>query len=118
MPLNRSELLTTKTDMGEVIITDPEVADVYVHGKQRVSVIGKAIGQTTLRVFDTQHNLLRSMDVYVTYDLPAVRKALKEFLPNEHIGVSMVNLRMALTGNVSSAEAASTAMQIAEEFVQ
>ncbi|MEJ0010804.1 MAG: type II and III secretion system protein family protein [Alphaproteobacteria bacterium] len=117
VPLNRSELISTNTDMGEVIITDPDVADVYVHGKRRVSVIGKHIGQTTLRIFDGQRNMIRSMDVYVTYDLPAVRRALKEFLPNEHIGVSMVNLRMALTGSVSSAEAASTAVQIAEEFV-
>ena len=118
VPLNRSELITTGSDMGEVIITDPEVADVYVHGKRRVSVIGKQIGQTTLRIFDGSRNMLRSVDVYVTYDLPAVRKALREFLPNEKIGVSMVNMRMALTGNVSSAEAASTAMDIAEQFVR
>lgn len=117
VPLNRSELMSTTTDMGEVIITDPEVADVYVHGKRRVSVIGKKIGQTTMRVFDGQRNLIRSMDVYVTYDLPAVRKALREFLPGERIGVSMINLRMALTGDVSSAEAAKTAIEIAEEFV-
>ena len=117
VPLNRAELINTTTDMGEVIITDPEVADVYVHGKRRVSVIGKQIGQTTLRIFDGQRNLLRSVDVYVTYDLPAVRKALREFLPNEKIGVNMVNMRMALTGDVSSAEAAATAMDIAEQFV-
>lgn len=117
VPLNRAELITTKADMGEVIITDPEVADVYVHGRRKVSVIGKQIGQTTLRIFDTSHNIVRSMDVYVIYDLPAVRKALREFLPGERIGVSMVNMRMALTGNVSNAEAAATAVEIAEEFV-
>lgn len=117
VPLNRAELINTNTDMGEVIITDPEVADVYVHGKRRVSVIGKQIGQTTLRIFDGQRNMIRSVDVYVTYDLPAVRKALREFLPNEKIGVSMVNMRMALTGDVSSAESAATAMDIAEQFV-
>ena len=117
VPLNRAELVTTKDDMGEVIITDPDVSDVYVHGKRKVSVIGKRIGQTTLRIFDTSHNLIRSMDVYVVYDLPAVRKALREFLPNERIGVSMVNMRMALTGTVSSAESAATALEIAEEFV-
>lgn len=118
VPLNRSELVTTSTDMSEVIVTDPEVADVFVHGKRKVSVIGKQIGQTTLRVFDAEHKLIRSMDVNVTYDLPAVRRALREFLPKEHIGVSMVNTRMALTGSVSSAEAATTAMEIAVEYVR
>jgi pilus assembly protein CpaC len=117
VPINRSELLTTSVDMGEVIIADPEVADVYVHGRNKVSVIGKQIGQTTLRVFDNKSRLIRGVDVYVVYDLPAIRKALKEFLPYERIGVEMVNTRIALTGDVSSAEAAATAMEIAEQFV-
>ena len=117
VPINRSELITTKTDMAEVVITDPEVANVLVHGKRKVSVIGLQVGQTTLRIFDANRKLIRSTDVYVTYDLPAVRKAMKQFLPNEHIGVSMINTRMALTGDVSSAAAAATAMQIAEEFI-
>lgn len=117
VPINRSELVTTSSDMGEVIVADPEVADVFVHGKRKISVLGKSIGQTSLRVFDGDHKLIRSMDVSVTYDLPAVRRALREFLPNERVGVSMVNTRIALTGNISSAEAAATAVELAEEFV-
>ncbi|MFN7401404.1 MAG: type II and III secretion system protein family protein, partial [Alphaproteobacteria bacterium] len=117
VPINRSELLTTAVDMGEVIIADPQVADVYVHGKNKVSVIGKQIGQTTLRVFDGKSRLIRSVDVYVVYDLPAIRKAMREFLPYERIGVEMVNTRIALTGEVTSAEAAATAVEIAEQFV-
>jgi pilus assembly protein CpaC len=118
VPLNRSELISVSTDIAEVLIADPEVADVVVHGKRKVSVLGKAVGQTTLRIFDTNHKLIRGVDVYVTYDLPAVRRSLKEFLPNERIGVSMVNTRMALTGEVSSAAAAASAMEIAEEFIR
>jgi pilus assembly protein CpaC len=117
VPINRSELISTKTDMAEVVITDPEVANVLVHGKRKVSVIGVAVGQTTLRIFDANHRLIRSTDVVVTYDLPAVRKALKQFLPNENIGVSMVNTRIALTGDVSSAAAAASALEIATEFL-
>ncbi|MES2984381.1 MAG: type II and III secretion system protein family protein [Pseudomonadota bacterium] len=118
VPLNRSELITTSSDMSEVVVTDPDVANVLVHGKRKVSVIGLSVGQTTLRIFDANHKALRNVDVFVTYDLPAVRRALKQFLPNESIGVSMVNTRMALTGDVSSASAAATAVQIAEEFIR
>jgi pilus assembly protein CpaC len=116
VPLNRSELVSTNTDMGEVIITDPEVADVFVHGKRKISVIGKEIGQTSMRVFDVDHKLIRSMNVSVTYDLPALRRSLRELMSAEHIGVTMVNTRIALTGSVSSAEAAATAMEIAQDF--
>jgi pilus assembly protein CpaC len=118
VPVNRSELISTASDMAEVVVTDPEVANVLVHGKRKVSVIGLQVGQTTLRIFDANRKLIRDVDVFVTYDLPAVRKALKQFLPNETIGVSMVNTRMALTGDVSSASAAASALEIAEEFVR
>jgi pilus assembly protein CpaC len=117
VPINRSELITTSSNMGEVIITDPEIADVYVHGRNKVSVIGKQIGRTTLRIFDTDNKLLRDVDVVITYDLPAIRRAMHDFLPNEHIGVELVNTRIALTGAVSSAESSRTAMEVAEQFV-
>lgn len=49
--------------------------------------------------------------------LTNVRQALKTLLPNENIGVQNVNRTIALTGMVSSAEAASRAVKIAEEFI-
>lgn len=118
VPVNRSELITTNSDIAEVIVADPEVANVVVHGKRKVSVLGVSVGQTSLRIMDANHKIIRATDVYVTYDLPAVRRAIKEFLPTEKIGVSMVNTRIALTGEVSSAQSAASAMQIAEEFVR
>ncbi len=118
VPINRSELMTSNVDMGEVIIADPEVADIYVHGKRQISIIGKSLGITTVRLFDEDGKLIRSADVQVTYDLPAIRKALKEFLPYERVGVEMVNTKIALTGQVSSAAAAATAVDIASQFVK
>ena len=50
-------------------------------------------------------------------DLGAMKRALRNLLPNENIGVEMVNRTVALTGVVSSAEAASRAVKIADEFV-
>jgi pilus assembly protein CpaC len=117
VPVGRSELMTTSVPMGEVIVANPAIADIYVHGRNKVSVIGKSVGTTSIRVFDQKSGLLRASDVVVTYDLPAIRKALRDFLPYERVGVSMVNTRVALTGDVSSAEAAKTAIEIAEQYV-
>ncbi len=117
VPINRSELVASPVTMGEVIVANPDVADIYVHGQDKVSVIGRAIGQTTLRLFDEENQLIREMDVMVTYDLPSIRKALKEYLPYERIGVEMLNTRVALVGEVTSAEAANTAIEIASQFL-
>lgn len=117
VPVNRSEIVTTSTDLSEVIVSNPDIADVFVHGKRSVSVIGKSVGITSVKLFDEKSKLVRELDVQVTYDLPAIRKALHEFLPYEHIGVKMVNTKVALTGEVSSAEAVASAMDITRQYI-
>lgn len=118
VPVSRSELVEVPVEMGEVIVADPTIADVYVHGKNKVSIIGKSLGQTTVRIFDPESKLIRTIDVVVGYDLPAIRKALKEFLPYEAVGVEMVNTNIALTGQVSSISAADKALKIVNEYVE
>lgn len=117
VPINRSEVVTLPVELTEVIVANPAVADIYVHGKDKVSIIGKSLGETSVRFFDADNKLVRELDVFVTYDLPAIRKALHEFLPHERIGVEMVNTKVALLGEVSSAEAAGSAVEIATQFV-
>lgn len=117
VPVGRSILVSVPEDMGEVIVADPKVADVYVHGKNKISIIGKSLGRTVVRAFDENSELVKELDITVGYDLPAIRKALKEFLPYETIGVEMVNTNIALTGDVSSSSAVNKALKIVDEFV-
>lgn len=53
----------------------------------------------------------------VVVDANAIKKSLRSLLPNENIGVEMVNHTVALTGVVSNAEAAARAVKIADEFI-
>lgn len=115
--LNRSSLVMLPSDMSEVVVANPDIADVHAHGTLALSVIAKKLGQTNINVFDRQGKLMRSINVVVGYDLPAIRKALKNFLPGENIGVEMVHANVALTGDVSSASAADRAVKIVSDFV-
>jgi pilus assembly protein CpaC len=117
VPVNRSEVVTTAAELSEVIVADPEIADIFVHGRNTISVIGRSVGITTVRLLGENGKEIRKIDVHVTYDLPAIRRALNEFLPHEAIGVEMINARVALTGDISSAEAAMSAVQIASQFI-
>lgn len=116
--VSRAELVNFHEDMAEVIVANPEIADVHNHGSRKLSIIGKQIGQTTVRVMNKQGEQLASYDVIVGYDLPAIRRALKQFLPSETVGVETVNTNIALTGQVSSAEAVDRAVKIAKEFLK
>ena len=117
VPVSRSELVVVPHDIAEVIIADPEIADVHVIGSRRLAVIGKKIGRTNAKLFDKNNHVIRSFDVVIGYDLPAIRKALHSFLPHERISVDLVNSSIALTGDVSDASVADKALRIVNQFV-
>lgn len=116
IPLSRSELMVLPQDVAQVLIADPDISDVHVIGSKRVAFIGKKMGRTNARLFDKSNNIIRQFDIIVGYDLPAIRKALHSFLPNERIGVELVNTNIALTGEVSDAAVARQAVEIAHQF--
>lgn len=117
LPINRSSLVVVKTPIKEVVIANPDVADVYVNNSKTLTVIGKLAGHTNVRLFDGDGKLMQTLEVSVGYDLPAIRKALKNFLPDETIGVEMVNSSIALTGQVHSSTATDKALKIVQEYI-
>lgn len=117
VPLYRSELVSVSEPISDVIIANPDIADIYAHGDSKVSVIGKAVGTTTLRIFNAEHEQVRSMDVRVGYDLPGIRQTLFQLFPYEDIAVMPVNNNLALTGMVSSPMVAAKAVEIVNEFM-
>lgn len=118
IPTNRSQLFEFNTDLGEVVVANPDIADVYAHGTRQLTIIGKSMGETTIRAIGKDGKVIETYTVSVGYDLPAIRKALKQFIPDENIGVEMVNTKVALTGKVSSAMVSDRAVQVATAFVQ
>ncbi len=117
VPLNRSRIVSTGPEIAEAMVANPEIADIHVHGPNRLSIIGVKRGKTTVRLIDKERNEIKTIEVAVSYDLPAIRKALREFLPYENIGVDLVNNNLALTGDVSGAAMVDKAIEIVSQFV-
>jgi pilus assembly protein CpaC len=118
VPVNRSSLVSVPSPMAEVMVANPDIADVHAHNSTHLTVVAKRIGRTNVRVFDKSGALLREFEVTVGHDLPAMRRALKNFLPDEKIGVEMVNTTIALTGQVTSAESSQRAERIVTDFIK
>ncbi len=118
VPASRSHLVRLASPMYEVLVADPEIADVHAHGNAALSINGKKPGVTTVRVLDKNAKVLGTYTVAVSYDLPSIRKALKNFLPDEVIGVEMVNANVALTGQVSNAGVVDKAVRIVDQYVK
>lgn len=118
VPVHRSEIITVNQDITEVIVANPDVADIVVHGTRKVSVVGKTLGSTSLRILGENSDVLRSVNIRVGYDLPAIRQALFELFPYEDISVQTVNNNLAITGMVSSPTVAAKAVRVVNEFLR
>jgi pilus assembly protein CpaC len=117
VPVNRSTLVVMPSTVKEVLVSDPSIADVHVHNGTSLSIIGKAPGSTNVRIFGENGKVLRNFDIDVGYDLPSIRKSLKTLIPDESIGVEMVNTSIALTGQVRNAAVAEKALKIVQDFI-
>lgn len=117
VPVNRSRIISTGPEIAEAMVANPEIADIHVHGPNRLSIIGVKRGNTTVRLIDKARNEIKTIEVSVSYDLPAIRKALQEFLPHERIGVDLVSTNLALTGDVSGAASVDKALEIVTQFI-
>jgi len=118
VPLNRSRLVTTGPEISEAMVANPKIADIHVHGPHRLSVVGVGRGETTVRIIGKDGNVIKTVPVMVSYDLPAIRRALRQFLPHEPIGVELINTNIVLTGEVSSAASVDRAVEIVSQFVE
>lgn len=118
LPINRSSLVVMPSPAKEVVVANPDIADVYVNNAKSLTVIGKAAGHTNIRMFDDSGKLLQTLEISVGYDLPAIRRALKKFIPDENIGVDMVNTSIALTGHVRNNYAVDKALKITQEYIE
>jgi len=83
---------------------------------QSIYLLGKAMGTTSLTLFDNSQNLLGVFDLTVSHDLAGLKQRLYQVAPNERIEVRSNGDSIILGGTVSDATVAQMAMQMAEQM--
>jgi pilus assembly protein CpaC len=117
LPLNKTRPIELDRAVRDVIIGNPEIADVVVRAPGQVYLIGRSVGETNVFLVDAQGALVRKLDVVVNPDGSAVEAAIRQMLPKERISVKGVGDSIVLSGVASSDGAAAQAQQIARRFV-
>lgn len=114
--MGTSETIRISIPFAEIVVGDPETADVNPLTDKTLYVLGRKLGLTNVALFDQDKQLVGVIDVEVTHDLSGLRTALKQSLPGASIKVRSVNGRIILEGLVASAPAAERAMGLARDF--
>src|SRR5262245_46861390 len=111
-----SQTLRISLPFSEIVVGDPETADVNPLTDRTLYVLGRKLGLTNVALFDEHKQLVGVIDVEVTHNLEGLRQALRQSVRGGSITVRSVNGRVLLQGMVPSAMAADKAMSLAHDF--
>jgi len=99
--VNKSMVIRLADMAKQVSVSQPEVADVTVVGPNQLLIHGKAVGTTSLVVFNDKGEAT-NYDLVVTPDSTALRDQFRLAFPNENIEVSTSGRAIVLKGEVSN----------------
>src|SRR5690349_19677456 len=115
--IGKSVAIDLPSDIKDVLVADPAVANAVVRSSRRVYMIGVKIGQTNIFFFDADGKQIAGFDIAVTRDLNGVRAALKQSLPEADIRIEGVADGVMLSGSASSPAESQQAFDLATRLV-
>lgn len=114
--VGKSEDVRTDAPFMEVMVGNPEIADVNPLTDRAISILGKKIGTTRVSIYAEGKKLVGIFDVEVSYDIRQLSAQLRRQFPSAHIKVSSVNGRIMLSGTAPDGVTLDRAVAIAKQF--
>jgi len=116
VPLNKSQVVTADRVIAKAMVGNPEIADLLPLTDHSIYVLGKAMGTTSLTLYDSQGRVLSVMDIAVGPDVQAFSEQAALLIPGEQIEAHISGDSMVLTGLASDPGAVGRAMQLARTY--
>ena len=116
--VNKSADILLPAQINDVVVGNPDIADVVVRSPTQIYVVGRAFGQTNVYLVDRSGKILKRLDVSVVLDSAAIQEVLRQVIPEEqNVRVEAVNDSLYLSGTVKNDAAANTVKTLARRYV-
>jgi len=117
VPAGQSEVLDVGSTYTDLMIANPDVADVLPLSNHSIYVVGKKTGSTSLSVYGPGKRLLSVAMITVSANVAGLKQRLYEILPDEkNIAVHAAGESIVLSGPVSSGPRLQQALALAESY--
>jgi pilus assembly protein CpaC len=116
VPIGKSENVHTDGAVSDVVVADPETADVVPLTDHSVSILGKKVGATRVSLYGEGKRLVGLVDVEVAYDTVRLGAEINRQFPHARIKVSSLNGRLMLSGSSPDGVTVDKAMTFARQF--
>ena len=112
----KPQTIRTNAAFYEIVVGDPEIANVNPLTDNSFYVLGNKLGTTGIALFDANRNLVGSVDIEVTLDTENLADTIREVAPDSNIKVTSANGRVVLSGSAKNAVQAEKAQKVAKRF--
>ncbi len=112
----KSKVIKVNANIADVLVADPSVIEVGAMKNDRLYLIGAALGDTNVMIFDGEGNTIEQIDVHVRVDEDTLQHTLESLFPDEEIIAKTVNDDIMLTGIASNPSVAARIQQVAARF--
>ncbi|TCS13167.1 pilus assembly protein CpaC [Caulobacter sp. BK020] len=117
VPVGKAQVLELPAPYVDLMISNPETADVLPLTRTSVYVVGKKLGSATLTAYGPGRQLVAAANVVISADVDSLRQRLHDTMPDEDgLVVGASNQSVVLSGPISSGAAAGRAAALAESF--
>src|SRR5215471_8512388 len=116
VPVGKSDDVRTDQPFVDIMVGNPDIADVTALTDRTLSILGKKIGTTRVSIYGEDKRLIGVFDVEVSYDTSKLAQELTSHFPHAKLRVSAVNGRIMLSGFAPDAIVLDAALSIAKQF--
>ena len=116
VPLAKPTTFRTDAPFSEIVVGDPELAIVTPLTDQSFYVVGSRKGTTGIALFNTERELIGSLDVEIGPDTDKLNQSLKAALDGSDLKAETQNGSVVISGQAKSPEAAEKARRIAKKY--
>ncbi|MGD8914883.1 MAG: pilus assembly protein N-terminal domain-containing protein, partial [Candidatus Thiodiazotropha sp.] len=117
VPLHKSIVIKLPDPVGQVSVANPELVDILVINSREIYLVGKRLGTTNAILWDRAKRVQEIIGLQVTHDLDGLKQKLHQFLPDENIQVASSQESIVLSGEVSSPQKMSAALDLANTYL-
>lgn len=114
--INKSQIVTADRVIDRAMIGNDTIADVMPVSDRSIYILGKAVGTTSLTLYDKMNRVIAVMDISVGPDVEALRLQLAEMFPGQTIDTRLTNGKLMLNGVVKDAGVAGRVAQLASAY--
>ncbi len=115
--LGKAEIVALPEGVSDVLVANPSVVDVQAVQSSRLYVVGLNIGDTNIIALDANGDVLKRLDIHVSYDLQAIQSLVDSLFPKESVKIGSIHDQILLTGSVSNPEVAGKISSLVGHYV-